>query len=231
MASHQTLQAEKREVKGTTASRRLRKAGIVPAVVYGSSQREYMIQTDAKIFGDILRKQSSTNFLVDLQIEGAREKTKLAIVQDIQRDPLSGQLVHIDFRAVSEDETIHAVVPVDLEGEPAGVKEGGVLEQQIHSIEVHCLPGNLPERIVHNVEEVKLDESVRISELNLPEGVSATLDGEVIVALVAEPRVVELPTPDEAAEGEADAEAAESGEGESPEGSEEKGDGEENSES
>ncbi|HQW30657.1 MAG TPA: 50S ribosomal protein L25, partial [Verrucomicrobiales bacterium] len=101
MAKHETLQAQKRDVKGTTASKRLRRTGVVPAVIYGANQREYTIQLDAKSFFDLARKQASHNFLVDLEIEGANEKTKLAIVQDIQRDPLNGSLIHVDFRAVT----------------------------------------------------------------------------------------------------------------------------------
>ena len=129
MAKQETLQAEKRDVKGTTASKRLRRTGVVPAVIYGSKQREYMIQLNSKAFFDLARKQSSHNFLVNLEIEGANEKTKLAIVQDIQRDPLNGSLIHVDFRAVSETDTIHAAVPIELRGEPIGVKTGGLLEQ------------------------------------------------------------------------------------------------------
>jgi len=179
MAKQETLQAEKRDVKGTTASRRLRRSGIVPAVIYGSSQREYMIQLDSKTFADLARKQSSQNFIVNLEIEGAQEKSKLAIVQDIQRDALSGSLIHVDFRAVSESESVHAVVPIDLQGEPAGVKAGGLLEQTIYEIEIHCRPGDLPESIVNDISHLE----------------------EVLVAHVTEPRVT-------AAEEEAEAEAA-----------------------
>ena len=143
MAKNVTLPAEKREVQGTSASKRLRREGIVPGVIYGSSQREYMIQLNSKSFFDLARKQASHNFLVNLEIEGAEEKSKLAIVQDIQRDPLSGSLIHIDFRAVSETETINATVPIELVGEPVGVKSGGLLEQTIHEIEIFCRPGDL----------------------------------------------------------------------------------------
>lgn len=184
MATHETLQAEKRDVKGTTASKRLRRTGVVPAVIYGSNQREYMIQLNSKSFFDLARKQSSSNFLVNLEIAGANEKTKLAIVQDTQRDPLNGSLIHIDFRAVSETDTIHASVPIELRGEPIGVKTGGLLEQLVHEIEVSCNPSNLPESIVNDVESLKIGQSLKVSQLNLPEGVHVKLDGEVLVALI-----------------------------------------------
>lgn len=188
MAKQETLQAEKRDVKGSTASKRLRRTGVVPAVIYGSKQREYMIQLNSKAFFDLARKQSSHNFLVNLEIEGANEKTKLAIVQDIQRDPLNGSLIHVDFRAVSETDTIHAAVPIELRGEPIGVKTGGLLEQLVHEIEVSCNPSNLPESIVNDVESLTIGQSLKVAELNLPEGVSVKLDGDVLVALVTQTR-------------------------------------------
>lgn len=216
MATQETLQAEKRDVKGTTASKRLRRSGIVPAVIYGSSQREYMIQLNSKNFFDIAKKQSSQNFIVNLEIEGAEEKTKLAIVQDIQRDPLSGNLIHIDFRAVSESETIHATVPIVLAGEPAGVKAGGLLEQLIREIEVFCRPNDLPTAIRNDVSGLEMGQSLKVSELNLPDGVTTKMDGDVLVGLVAQTRAAASAggggaAAKEAAEGEASSEETSEG--------------------
>ncbi len=188
MAKQVTLQADKRDVKGTTASKRLRRSGVVPAVIYGSNQREYTIQLDSKSFYDLARKQTSHNFLVNLEIAGANEKSKLVIVQDIQRDPLNGSLIHVDFRAVSEEDTIHAVVPIELIGEAIGVKSGGLLEQLVHEIEIFCRPSDLPDSIANHVESLQLGESLKVSELNLPKGVTVKMDGEVLVALVTQTR-------------------------------------------
>lgn len=188
MAKQETLQADKRDVKGTTASKRLRRSGVVPAVIYGSNQREYTIQLDSKSFFDLARKQTSHNFLVNLEIAGANEKTKLVIVQDIQRDPLNGSLIHVDFRAVSEGDTIHAVVPIELVGEAIGVKSGGLLEQLVHEIEIFCRPSDLPDSIVNHVEALQLGAALKVSELNLPKGVSVKMDGEVLVAIVTQTR-------------------------------------------
>ncbi|MEM1442115.1 MAG: 50S ribosomal protein L25 [Verrucomicrobiota bacterium] len=188
MATQETLQAEKRDVKGTTASKRLRRSGIVPAVIYGSDQREYTIQLNSKSFYDVAKKQASQNFIVNLEIEGAQEKTKLAIVQDIQRDPLTGSLIHVDFRAVNENDTIHATVPIFLSGEPAGVKAGGLLEQVLREIEVHCRPGDLPEAISSDVSALEIGDSLKVKDLELPDGVTVKMDGEVIVSLVVQTR-------------------------------------------
>ncbi|MEC5128917.1 50S ribosomal protein L25 [Verrucomicrobiales bacterium BCK34] len=221
MSKQVTLQAEKREVQGTSASKRLRREGIVPGVIYGSSQREYMIQLNSKSFFDLARKQASHNFLVNLEIEGAAEKTKLAIVQDIQRDPLSGSLIHVDFRAVNENESISATVPIELHGEPIGVKSGGLLEQTIHEIEIFCRPGDLPEAIINNVEGLEIGDTLKVSDLNFLDGVSTKMGGDVLVAVLAQTRAAasqggggEGAAEGEAAEGDA-AEGAAAAEGSS----------------
>ena len=189
MSKQVTLPAQKRTTSGTAAARRTRRNGEIPGVVYGASQDEYPIQVDAKQFGELLRSSSSENFLVDLQIEGAKEASKLALVQAIQHHPLNGQILHIDFNAVSEDTEIHANVPLELVGEAPGVKAGGVLEQQHHELEIHCLPANLPERLTADIGELEMGAVLHVGDLNFPEGVSATLENDVIVVLISEPRV------------------------------------------
>jgi large subunit ribosomal protein L25 len=184
MAKQETLQAEKRDVKGTTASKRLRRAGVVPAVIYGDKS-EALIQLDGKSFTDLARKHSA-NFLVNIEISG--DKSKLAVVQDIQRNPLNGTLIHVDFRAVTENDTIHAVVPIELHGEPIGVKAGGLLEQLVHEIEIHCRPSDLPEKIINDVDSIELGQTLKVADLNLPKGVTVKMDGEVLVAIVNQTR-------------------------------------------
>lgn len=218
MAKQETLQAAKRDVKGTTASKRLRRQGTVPAVIYGSSQREYMIQLNSKEFGDLVRRQSSQNFIVTLEIEGAQEKSKMAIVQDVQKDPLTGNLIHVDFRAVSENETIHAVVPIELTGEPAGVKGGGLMEQLLRDIEVHCRPGDLPSNISNDVSSLEIGDSLKVGELNFPDGVTTKMDGEVLVSLVTQTRAAVSAGEQDEGDG---ADAGENAEGEASEGSDE----------
>ena len=185
MAKQATLPAQKRDASGTSVSKRLRREGIVPAVVYGSKQRAYMIQVKENLISDVFRKQSSESFLVNLEIEGADEKSKLAFVQDVQRNPLTGGFVHVDFRAVQDDEIIHALVPVNLIGECEGVKAGGLLEHLLHSIEIQCKPADLPERIEHDVTELDIGESVKVGELKFPDGVITKMDSDVLVTLVA----------------------------------------------
>lgn len=214
MSSHQTLQANKREASGTSAAKRLRREGIVPAVIYGAAQRTYAVQVDAKEFSDLLREQSSSNFLVNLEIEGAQEKTKLAMVQGVQQDPLSGSVMHIDFQAVKEDETVHANIPIELIGTPEGVKNGGVLDHQLHSIEIFCRPADLPEKIELEVSELGLGDAAHVGAIKFPGGVETHMDAEVVVAMIAEPRVAAAAEDEAAAGGDAAAPAADAPAGE-----------------
>ncbi|MGK0187221.1 MAG: large subunit ribosomal protein L25 [Verrucomicrobiales bacterium] len=132
--------------------------------------------------------------------EGA---TKLALIQDVQHDPLSGQILHVDFLAVKENELLTASVPVELTGDSEGVKKGGILDQQIHSLEIQCLPKDLPEIIEGDITAVDLGDAFHVHELIIPDGVTASIDGEVVVAMVSLPRVIE----GEAEEGSETAEA------------------------
>lgn len=215
MASHETLKATKREQAGTSVAKKLRRKGIIPAIIYGADQDNYTIQLNSNDFRDLLKKSNSENFLVNLEIEGAKEKTKLAMVQEVQTRALTGDIFHVDFHAVKEDQILTAQLPIELLGEAVGVKSGGVLDHQLRSIEVHCRPADLPEKIEIDVTHIDLDESVHVSDLKFSEGVETQVDGGVVVAMVAAPKVV---SDDDATESDdADAEGA-TGEGEEGEG-------------
>lgn len=208
MASHATLQATKREQSGTGVAKKLRREGVIPAIIYGADQDNYAIQLKSNDFRDLLKQSNSENFLVNLEIEGAKEKTKLAMVQEVQTRALTGDIFHVDFHAVKEDQILTAQLPIELLGEAAGTKSGGVLDHQLRSIEIHCRPADLPEKIEIDVSHVDLDEAVHVSDLNFPNGVETSMDGGVVVALVAAPKVAAAPEA-EALSGEGEGEAAE----------------------
>jgi large subunit ribosomal protein L25 len=113
----------------------------------------------------------------------------LALIQDVQHNPLTDTITHLDFHAIREDEVIHANIPLELVGEAAGVKAGGLLEHLFHSLEIKCLPKDLPEVIHVDVSALELNGSLHIRELKLPEGVKAVAHGDVMVAIVSEPKV------------------------------------------
>tara|TARA_R110002096_G_scaffold4493_6_gene20798 strand:- start:7445 stop:8077 length:633 start_codon:yes stop_codon:yes gene_type:complete len=188
MAQKFQLQTEMREQTGTGVAKKLRRQGIVPGVIYGGGQRTYPVQVQEKEITDLLHSAESENVLVDLVVEGAKEKNKLVLIQAVQHHVLSGAVTHVDFQAVREDEEIRALLPLHLHGEPAGVKMGGLLEHQIHSLEVNCLPKNLPERLDFNVEHLKLGQALHVGDVQFPEGVTPTVGSQVVIALVTETR-------------------------------------------
>jgi large subunit ribosomal protein L25 len=208
MSKAQSLTAHTRKRSGSGALNSLRREGLIPAVVYGKSQPSLNVRLNAKQVETVLHHSVSEQILVNLTIEDSGE-TKLALIQDVQHNPLTGAIIHLDFHAISEHERIHANVPLELVGEAAGVKAGGLLEHLVHKLEVQCLPKDLPEIIRVDVTGIEVGKALHLREIPLPEGVRASADGELIVALVSEPRVAE-PTPAEAAPAK-DAKAAKGG--------------------
>ena len=204
MSKQHTLSASVRKRSGSGALKQMRREGFTPAVIYGATQENVNIKIDSKPFTDLLHASASENILVNIEIEGVEGGAKLALIQDVQHDPITRAILHADFHAVNQNDEIHATIPLDLTGTPAGVKNGGLLQQQVHDLEVHCLPKDLPEMISADVSALEMNDLMRVNELTLPEGVTLTLAPDIIVALISEPRVVE----DDAAAADAPAAAA-----------------------
>ena len=194
MAKILDLNAEPRTAAGFRAVNRLRKAGNVPAALYGRKTAPAQLQVHGKTFSKLLESSASDNILVSLKIAGGAAD-QLALVQEVQHDYLKGGILHIDFHAVAHDEEIHAHVPVQLVGDAAGVKFGGLVEAIHHDLEVRCLPKDLPEAITIDVSALNLNESIHVGEIKLPEGVRTRLGADVVVVHCSEPKVEAEPEP------------------------------------
>ncbi len=194
MAKILELNATPRTVSGTTAVKRLRKTGRIPAVVYGKKHANTNVDLDSKSFTKLLAASASDNILVNLKIEG-ESTDSLALVQEVQHDHLRGGILHVDFHAVAADEIIHASVAIVLTGLDIAEKKGGMLEHIMHSVEVLCLPKDLPEKLTLEVASLELNQSKHISDLQLPAGVTTKIDGKVVIAVLKEPLVVEEVAP------------------------------------
>ncbi|QIF04091.1 50S ribosomal protein L25 [Roseimicrobium sp. ORNL1] len=194
MAKILDLDAKTRTAVGNGAVRRLRKAGSIPAVIYGKKHDVKNLEVDAKTFSRLVAHSVSDNILVNLKIAG-ESADSLALVQEVQHDYLKGGVLHIDFHAVAADEDIHANVPIILTGVDAAEKKGGKLEFILHALEVHCLPKDLPESFEVDVEPLNIGDSIHVSDLKLPAGVSTKIEGDVVVAILKEPTVAEEPAP------------------------------------
>lgn len=187
MAKTTSLKAEDRKRTGTGVLKQMRREGFIPSVVYGGGYENRNVKVNAKEFTRLVTHSASANFLVNLDLDGGNRQ--LAFVQDLQHDPLSGAVLHADFLAVGENTEITAQIPIDLLGEPAGVKHGGVLDLALHAVEITCLPKDLPETVEVDVEHLEIGDAIHIGELKWPDGVAATLEDEVVVASVIVPRL------------------------------------------
>ncbi|MBQ7651205.1 MAG: 50S ribosomal protein L25, partial [Victivallales bacterium] len=164
-------------------ARRIRRAGQVPAVVYGHGQPAIAITVSP----EDADKATAHSGLIEINCSCGEAK-KLAVVKEVQRHPINPGILHIDFQEVKMDEMINSVVPVILEGEAAGTKQGGQLEEVLMEIEVKSLPTNMPEEIVVNVAELELNQAIHVKDLVLPEGVTAVTDESLIVCHVRAPK-------------------------------------------
>jgi large subunit ribosomal protein L25 len=202
MAKQVKLKAEQRSATGRSAARKLKGQGAIPAIVYGGKVKPQPLQISAREMNAILSHASGENILVELEIAGEKIN-RMALVQEIQHAPVGGQILHVDFHAVSMDEKIHAEVPVEATGIPNGVKNfGGLLEQSLRSLPVECLPRDLPDRIVVDVSALNIGDSIHVRAIQLPSGVVAKTQPELTAFSVLAPVVEEEPVA-VAAEGEA----------------------------
>ena len=191
MAKQLKLTAQTRLTVGRTAVKKIKAQGLVPANVYGGQDKPISISLNAREFSRMMAHATSEHFLVDLEInDGGATSSRLALIQEVQHDALSRDVLHVDFHAVKADEMLHSEIPVEPYGEPDGVKNyGGILEINMHSVEVECLPKDLPEIIRIDVSGLGVGSSIHIKHLILPPGVTARGDGELTVVRVAAPKV------------------------------------------
>lgn len=190
----------KRDELGTANARRIRRAGMIPAVVYGHGQAAQPIVISPAEAAKIVFH----NGLVELACSCG--ETKTAIVKEVQRHPINPGILHIDFQEVAMDEIITSLVPIILEGEAVGTKQGGQLEQVMMEIEVKSLPANMPDEIKVDVTNLELDNAIHVKDLAMPEGVTPAVDAELVVCHV---RTVKAEAEEEAAPAEGEAAAAE----------------------
>ena len=191
MAKQLKLSAQTRSLVGRSAVNKIKSQGLVPAVIYGGHDAPVSLTLNKREISNLLSHAVSEHVLVDLEIaDGGKTSSRLALIQEVQHHPLKRDVLHVDFHAVRADEKLHAEIPVDTIGEPAGVKNyGGILEIAIHAIEVECLPKDLPELIQIDVSALNVGEAIHVKDIKLPAGVTARADGDLTVVRVAAPKV------------------------------------------
>ena len=207
MADNVDLQAKEREERGKNAARRLRASGMVPAVLYDDGSSRPLAVPDKVV--DYTLHHLGDNALYNIDLGSG---TSTARVVDVQRNPVTGRLVHVDFAPVNMQERIEITVPLHLVGESPGSEEGGVLQQVAYEVQVESLPGDIPQELTLDVSTLGMGENLTLADVSLPEGVILISDLEEVAATVTVPTEIteeELEAagvveeePEEAAEGE-----------------------------
>ncbi len=183
------LKAFERNLTGRGGVKRVRAQGRIPAVIYGEKNPPQNLEVSQKEFENLIHHSVSENLLVDLSVDQDSKPARLALLQEVQHNPLTGRVVHVDLHEVDANEPVTISIPVETEGEPVGVRTGGgVLEHVVFKIRVKALPKNLPEFITINVAHLEVGKSVHLGEIKAPEGVQILGDRSMAIVAVALPK-------------------------------------------
>ena len=204
-----SLEVSRREAGGKGPAGRLRREGRIPAVVYGGHRETIPITVDHKAVSELIQKSDHGMRSIFLLKMAGTDQQRHAMIKDMQVDPISHKVLHIDFVRVLMDEAIRTTVPVHLNGSAAGVKEGGLLDFQVRELHIECLPNAIPDSVEVDISPLGMHQYIRISELTVPSDVKVLDDPERVVVGVTHARAeVEVaPVAAEAVEGEAAAPA------------------------
>ena len=197
--SEYKLAAENRSDAGKGAARRLRASGRVPAVLYGHGTKPQHLSVDARQIGQALRTDAGVNVLISLEVGSDQH---LALAKEIQRHPVRGHLIHVDFIQVRRGEKVQVQVRVHLVGEAPGAREGGIVDQDLYQLTVEAEVTAVPETVDADVSGLGIGDVLRVADLKAPEGAVILDDPEASVVSVVAPTVEVEPEPAEGEEGE-----------------------------
>ena len=199
-----TLKANTRDGLGKEAGNRLRKAGIVPAVVYKRAEKAIPLAVNEKNLFSTLHTSAGENVIIALEIF-SQEKSekpdmeKTVIIKEVQYHPIKEEILHIDFQEISLTEKITVEIPIETKGEAVGVKsDGGILDHPIKELSIECFPTDIPEKIYVNVENLKIGDAIRVKDLDIPSNITVLDDPEQTVVSVVPPEAEEVVSEEEA---------------------------------
>lgn len=199
MASKTTLKAKPRPGSGKGDNRKLRVAGEVPGVVYGHGEQTRSVALNAHELELLFSRIHAENTVVNLEVEGEKQPIK-ALVREVQKHPARGNVLHVDFYQIHAGEMIHLQVPIHFVGTPIGVRNGGILQHTMDELDIRVSADNIPDRIDVDVSNLNINQSVHVSELNVPAGVEVLDAGDRSVCSVSPPQagIVDAPVAVEA---------------------------------
>lgn len=227
MAQYEKLEIIAREQSGAQMAKVLRKEGKIPANYYYTGQDNINLAIDKKVFRQAVH---SGHHIFEIELDG---KTQYVMIKEVQYHPITDEIIHIDLMRVRRDKKINISVPIVLQGIPIGVKEGGILTHNLSSIEISCLPSDVPENIIIDVTTFEMNHVMNVSEIEVPENVDIVTAGGMDVLAIVPPKEEslepEIPTEEELAEGEIAEEGVEEAEGAKEIGEEERAEGKDES--
>lgn len=202
-----SIEVQPRETTGSRAARRMRRGEMVPAVVYGGDRDPLSIQVPRRALLDLFKKAGSEHAVFLLKLAGSG-KERHCMVREVESDPITRQVVHVDFQRIDLKVKVRVEVPIELTGVPTGVKnEAGVLDFVHRHVEVECLPTAIPQHLTADVSGLHIGEHLEAKDLEMPEGVELLAEPERVIAAVSAPRKAE--TTEEEGEGLLETERAE----------------------
>ena len=177
------LRAQEGRPTGTRPSGRLRREGRIPGIIYGHGISPLPVSVDGRDLRAALTTESGLNALLSLQLDGT---THLTMARELQRHPVRGTIIHVDFQIVRRDEIVAAEVPVNLVGDAEDVRRNdGVIEQSLHTLSVNATPDRIPTSIEVDIERMQIGDTIRVGDLRLPDGVTTELDPEEAIVVAA----------------------------------------------
>ncbi|HEX3530967.1 MAG TPA: 50S ribosomal protein L25 [Thermoanaerobaculia bacterium] len=190
--SEMSLQVDKREKTGKGGCRQARMRGQIPAVVYGSGKDSVPIQVNRKTFVEMMRKAGSENPILLLKLSDTGQE-RHAMIREMQRNPVSRQVIHIDFQRIEMTDKVRVTVPVELTGTAHGVKvEGGLIDFVVREVHIECLPGDIPKHLELDVTEMRAGQHAEAKDLKLPAGVTLLDEPERVIMSVVHARTEEV---------------------------------------
>lgn len=211
MIQNIVVEVVERGDRGKNAARRTRRQGSVPGIVYGMEVAPFSVSVPRKRVEEILKLESGRNTIFTLALQG-QDKTRAAMIKALQRDPVTENIIHVDFVRVDLQKKVRVHVQIRVSGTPDGVKnQGGVLEIVVRQLNVECLPSDIPEHIDVDVSALALNDAVTVADLAAGERYAILDDPEQTICHVAPPRAEEVPVVEEAAEGAAEPELIKKG--------------------
>jgi large subunit ribosomal protein L25 len=180
----------KRDVTGTRAANRLRKSGLIPGVLYGHGKDATLIAIEPHALRDALGTSAGTHAVLDVTFEGQKRGHK-AIVKELELDRVKSTVIHVDLQEIRLDETIETTVSIHFEGDSKGVKAGGMLDESTREVTVKGIVTAIPEHLVLDISELDMNETLKVSDLQVPEGIEVLAEADEVLCSVLPPRKVE----------------------------------------